>query len=93
MIFHPLAFLIFTPFFKPFRFSRFFFTYLIPLIPLYTIWDGCVSVLRFYRPEELARMATETEPDNYVWSSGKVKNKFGIHATYLIGYPREKTMN
>jgi hypothetical protein len=87
IIFYPIAFLFFTPFFKPFSFSRLFFTYIIPLIPLYTIWDGCVSVLRMYKAQDLLKIANKTNATNYIWKAGKMKNKYGIHSTYLIGYP------
>ncbi len=90
LIVHPIAFLIFTPFFKPFKISRLFFTYLVPLIPIYTVWDGVVSILRMYEPTELRQIAEEVEAENYVWTSGKTKNRFGIRATYLIGYPKNK---
>ena len=40
----PVAQLLLTPFFRPFRLSRLVFTYLVPLIPLCTIWDGAVSL-------------------------------------------------
>jgi len=79
--------LVFTPFFKPFGFSRLFFTYIFPLIPLYTAWDGCVSILRMYKSQELLEIAENTNSKNYFWKAGKVKNKLGIHSTYLIGYP------
>lgn len=92
LIVHPIAFLLFTPFFKPFSFSRLFFTYIIPLIPIYTVWDGCVSVLRMYKSEELLKIANKTNANNYIWKAGKVNNKYGIHSTYLIGYP-DKTIN
>jgi hypothetical protein len=88
MIFHPIAFLILTPFFKPFKLSRLFFTYIMPLVPIYTIWDGVVSILRMYKPEELLQIAESADAENYIWKSGKTKNRFGIHATYLIGYPK-----
>lgn len=87
IIFHPIAMLLFTPLFKPYRFSRLFFTYIIPLIPIYTVWDGCVSVLRMYKSEELLRIANKTNANNYIWKAGKVKNQYGIHSNYLIGYP------
>jgi len=87
IIFYPIAFLLFTPFVKPFSVSRLFFTYVIPLIPLYTIWDGCVSILRMYKPQELLKIANKTNTNNYLWKAGKVKNKYGIHSAYLIGYP------
>lgn len=88
VIFYPIAFLLFTPFFKPFSLSRLIFTYLIPLIPIYTIWDGCVSVLRMYNSQELLSIANQTNSNNYSWKAGKMKNKYGIHSTYLIGYPK-----
>lgn len=90
MIIHPISFFIFTPFFKPFKFSRLFFTYIIPLIPIYTVWDGVISILRMYKPEELRQIAESLSAENYNWTSGKTKNRFGIRATYLIGYPKSK---
>ena len=90
IIIHPIAFLICTPFFKPFKVSRLFFTYIIPLIPIYTVWDGVVSILRMYQPAELLQLAKDVEADNYVWKSGKTKNRFGIRAAYLIGYPKNQ---
>jgi hypothetical protein len=83
---HPIAFVLWTPFFRPFRFSRIFFTYILPLIPLMTVWDGLVSVLRLYRGEELLKIARELD-GNYEWKSGKLGNRFGLHVTYLVGYP------
>ncbi|MCI0716471.1 MAG: class I SAM-dependent methyltransferase [Chlorobi bacterium] len=83
----PLTFIIITPFIKPFRLSRIFFTYLIPLIPLTTVWDGLVSVLRMYSPNEMLKMAMEVDSINYKWSSGKVRGKIGNAVLYLVGYP------
>lgn len=87
IILHPIALLLFTPFFKPFSFSRLFFTYIIPLIPIYTVWDGCVSILRMYKSQELLNIANKTNTNQYLWKAGKTKNKYGIHSTYLIGFP------
>jgi hypothetical protein len=89
LIVHPLIFFFFTPFFRPFRFSRLFFTYIIPIIPFCTVWDGIVSIIRLYKPNELLQIAKEVEPLTYHWSSGKMKSKFGLNVTYLIGYPVE----
>lgn len=90
LIIHPVAFLLCTPFFKPFKLSRIFFTYILPLIPLYTIWDGIVSVLRMYKPQELKKISETIEAPDYFWTAGKTKNRFGIKATYLIGYPKKE---
>lgn len=89
LVVHPIVFFFFTPFFKPFRFSRFFFTYIIPIIPFCTVWDGIVSIIRLYKPEELLQIANEVEPDTYHWRSGKIKSRFGLNVTFLIGYPVE----
>lgn len=88
MLFHPFAFLIHTPFFRPFTFSRIFFTYIIPLIPLCTIWDGVVSIMRLYTPKDLRKLTAELGASHYVWRAGRVKHFSGMHITYLIGYPR-----
>jgi hypothetical protein len=87
VIIHPIIFFLFTSFFKPFKFSRLFFTYVIPLIPLYTIWDGCVSIMRLYTPKDLLKIVNEVSFSGYTWSAGKTKSRFGLHATYLIGTP------
>lgn len=87
MIFHPILLVLCTPFFRPFRISRLIFTYLIPVIPFCTIWDGINSILRLYTQKELLRMAHEVCNDDYIWISGKERNKFGMSIAYLIGYP------
>jgi hypothetical protein len=91
VFFHPIAFFLCTPFFKPFTFSRLFFTYLVPLIPITTIWDGCISILRLYHPEELLKIANQLNAPGYTWKAGKVKNKFGMRVGYLIGQPFSNT--
>ena len=87
LIIHPIVFFCFTPFFQPFRFSRLLFTYIIPVIPLCTIWDGIVSIIRLYKPDDLLAIAREVDNGTYLWKAGKMKSKYGMHMTYLIGYP------
>ena len=87
LIFHPILFFVFTPFFKPFRFSRLLFTYLIPIIPICTVWDGIVSIIRLYKPTELLKIAYEVDNENYFWEAGKKRSNWGLNVTYLIGYP------
>ncbi|MDO7876533.1 class I SAM-dependent methyltransferase [Hymenobacter sp. ASUV-10] len=85
----PLAQLLLTPFFQPFRFSRLVFTYLLPIIPLCTIWDGTVSLLRLYSEAELlalARRADDTE--KFAWQVGKKRHRWGAEVSYLIGWPK-----
>ncbi|MDO7852892.1 class I SAM-dependent methyltransferase [Hymenobacter convexus] len=86
----PVAQLLLTPFFRPFRLSRLVFTYLVPLIPLCTIWDGTVSVLRMYTAEELLALAHAADPESrFAWQAGKKRHWWGPQVTYLIGWPKE----
>lgn len=87
IIFQPLFFFVLTPFFRPFKLSRLVLTYIIPLIPFCTVWDGCVSLLRLYRPEEFLQLAKSLSAENYTWKAGRVKNNLGLQVAYLIGYP------
>lgn len=87
ILFQPLIFFVFTPFFRPFKLSRLVFTYLIPVIPFCTVWDGCVSLLRLYSPQEFLQMSQAASAENYTWKAGRVKNKLGLQVAYLIGYP------
>jgi uncharacterized integral membrane protein len=85
-----LLFIFIVPLFtKPIKLSRFFYTYVIPLIPLFALFDGIVSMLRMYTPEELLMMAEEAGEKKFVWKSGKVKHKLGAYVVYLIGYPKK----
>lgn len=78
-------------FFRPFRWSRIFYTYIIPLIPVFALWDGVVSMLRIYNPEELLELTKYVNSGNYTWKSGTLKNKIRTNITYLIGYPGQIT--
>ena len=62
-------------------------TYIIPVIPLCTIWDGIASVTRLYTPQQLLNIANSVDSNSYHWQAGKKRNKFGMQITYLIGYP------
>jgi hypothetical protein len=87
MLFSPLLVLLFTPFIRPFKLSRLLFTYIIPAIPLFTLWDGLVSVLRSYTPEEMKEMAESVTPSGsaYKWESGREGKQAKV--VYLLGYP------
>jgi hypothetical protein len=89
IIVHPIIFFLFTPLFRPFRWPRIIFTYLLPLIPLCTIWDGVVSILRLHRPAALLAIASSIDDDLFVWKAGNLKNKGGMKVTYLLGCPKK----
>jgi hypothetical protein len=77
-----------TPRIRPFRWSRLFWTYLIPIIPLVLFFDGVVSCLRTYRPHELREIVEKLTPCQFKWEIGELAGK-RAPVTYLIGYPNE----
>lgn len=88
-MFLPLTAYAFAPFIRPFRISRFIFTYAIPLIPFLYFWDGLISVLRTYSPDELEKMAEINLKNHYVWEMGRIKKNLFSSINYLIGYPEQ----
>ncbi len=76
-----------TLFIRPFKWTKIIFTYLIPLIPICTLWDGWVSVFRLYDPQKLREM-TQPYNDTYEWKIGMAKHTFGS-IIYCIGLPKE----
>ena len=84
----PVAQLLLTPFFRPFRLSRLVFTYALPVIPLATMWDGTVSILRMYSPAQLLVLAALADPaGRYHWQAGQLRHWWGPRVTYLVGVP------
>jgi hypothetical protein len=83
-----LGYFFMTPFIKPRRLTRFFWTYLIPVVPLVTCWDGVVSLLRVYSPQALRELTTRIPCEGYAWEAGLASTGTPIFSyTYLIGYP------
>lgn len=93
MLLVPLLVLLMTPFIRPFRWSRLLWTYLIPLVPLITLFDGVVSCLRTYSVGELGELTEELNAKDYQWEIGEVKSTAGpIPITYLIGVPIDRAI-
>ena len=87
----PVMVLIMTPLIRPFRWTRLWWTYLIPLVPLATLFDGLVSCLRTYTVPELRDLTVGLGTNDYQWDIGTVKGKWSpIPITYLIGIPGER---
>jgi hypothetical protein len=83
-----LGYFFMTPFIKPRTFTRFFWTYLVPIVPLVTCWDGVISLLRVYSPQELQDLTTRIPDGGYAWESGLASTGTPIFSyTYLVGYP------
>ena len=89
MLLVPLIVLLITPRIRPFSWARLLFTYLVPLVPLLVLWDGVVSCLRTYRPEEL-RAFTADLGGGYTWDIGTYRHR-GVSVTYVLGEPTEPT--
>ncbi|MBT9492924.1 MAG: class I SAM-dependent methyltransferase [Paucibacter sp.] len=86
----PILVLITSPFQKPFRWSRLFWTYAIPIVPIAVAFDGIVSCLRTYTPAELMGLvANIPNSSQYDWDAGVERIGFlPIGVTYLIGTPK-----
>ena len=83
-----LSYLLLTPFIKPRTISRFFWTYLVPIVPLATCWDGVISLLRVYSVEELMQLTDPLQSNDYIWESGQASTGTPLFVfTYLLGYP------
>lgn len=88
-LFSPIAVLLMTPFIRPFRFDRIVFTYLIPIIPVFVLWDGIISVLRTYTVTELQQMILEVDNHSlFDWEAGVAKGRSN-DVLYLLGIPRK----
>jgi len=88
----PLTFALSLPFLRPFHWLWIPLTYLVPILPLFVLWDGLVSCLRIYSPRELRALVDSLEPelrDACTWDIGRIRLPGPpSHATYLIGMPR-----
>jgi hypothetical protein len=78
-----------TPWIRPFRWSRLLRTYLIPITPLVFLFDGVVSCLRTYRPQELREIVDKLTAGDYQWEIGE-HSSGKVPITYLIGYPQAR---
>jgi len=82
----PVVVLLVVPFIEPFRWSRLFWTYVVPVLPLVLLFDVIVSWLRLYSEAELRELTAGL--DGYQWEIGTVRIKpLPNVITYLIGVP------
>ena len=84
-VFVPLTVLLTAFFVKPFRISRIIFTYLIPILPIIIVIDGCIALLKLYNPTDLLELTSSLERNNYDWKAGKNDNGRGGKIMYLTG--------
>ena len=87
----PLSAWLVVPLTSPFKWSRLFWTYLIPVVPFVLLFDGMVSCLRVYSVPQLRELTQDLGGSEYLWESGRQKAAYlSIPITYLIGHPVAK---
>lgn len=79
-----------VPFLRPFRWAWVPLTYVIPVIPLFVMWDGFVSCLRVYSPDELRALVARLDGgERFDWEIGTLPLALSsLRATYVVGVPR-----
>jgi hypothetical protein len=84
----PFAVLALMPLARPFRWANLLFTYTVPLTPFIVLWDGIVSMLRIYSPEQMQKLTVDLQAPDYFWEFGQIKVR-GIPdgLPYLVGRP------
>ncbi len=82
----PFLAVFLAPSIRPFRWSRLFWTWLVPVVPFVLLYDGIVSCLRAYSIEELEELITPLKRPGYGWQIGEERSGF-LAVTYLVGYP------
>lgn len=81
-----LLVLLVTPFVRPFTFRQFFFTYVLPILPICIAWDGAASNARTYTEGDLQEMLKDLRAPDYSWEVGTVRQKTNPGPMlYLLG--------
>jgi len=84
----PLVVLLTAPFIKPFRWSRIFFSWVVPLLPFLIWWDGFVSHLRTYSTDELETLVAEIPSDDWRWDIRRERIPgTPAYCIHLVGHP------
>ena len=78
---------ILSPFVRPFSWPRMFWTYIIPIVPVVTCWDGLISVLRTPRSKDFRELAKMASNDHFIWRAESISFPFG-RVNMLVGNRR-----
>lgn len=93
MLMTPLTVTLSMPFWRPFRWSYVLWTWLIPVMQPFVLWDGLVSWLRIYSAPELRELVAGIDAPDWAWEIGTIKlGDAPAHATYLIGTPADRVI-
>lgn len=88
MLLTPITVTLSLPLWRPFRWQWLLWTWLIPLMQPFVLWDGIVSWLRIYSVDELRELVAGIDAPDWEWEIGTIKlGDAPAHATYLIGRP------
>ena len=90
MLLAPLFVWLATPFIRPFTWSRFALTYLLPIIPFVVSFDGIMSCLRTYTTGELRELTSRLSDLDYEWTIAEARGNAPMPVTYIIGVPRTR---
>jgi len=86
-----LAAFLFLPFVRPFSFSLFAWTYLVPVLPFVMWFDGIVSCLRAHSLSELRELASQPVMRSHEWWCGTLCAQTSmLPVTVLIGCPKRR---
>lgn len=72
---------------KPLRWQRFFWIFLIPVLPVMVFWDCFVSCMRSYSVREIEELIIPFSDCGYSWKTGRIESTMPFYITYLTGYP------
>ena len=82
--------LFMAPFVRPLTFKQLFFTYLIPIIPIFYAWDGQASMPRIYTLDDMDVLLDGLSSEEYTWTKEVAKNEKGKNAgIFIIGLPKK----
>ena len=88
MLTAPIGVMLTLPLWRPFRWAWIFWTWIIPVMPAFVLWDGLVSWLRIYSEDELRELVSGIDAPNWIWEIGKTKlGDAPAYATWLVGRP------
>ena len=85
----PISVTLSMPLWRPFRWQWLLWTWLVPVMQLFVMWDGIVSWLRIYSVKELEALVADIDAPHWVWDIGTIQlGNAPLHGTYLVGYPK-----
>lgn len=89
MLFVILNVLLLSPFIRPVRWQVLPFIYILPLIPLYIMWDGIASIFRTYSKVEMGDLISSLDKTtSFSWDLGEKKSG-PMRIYYLLGTPKK----